>query len=61
MGVDTPIPARSCRETVRLAYVDQQHKQIDPEKPFYQTIAQGLGIRETGATGSKRPGLCITV
>ncbi|MFA5226564.1 MAG: energy-dependent translational throttle protein EttA [Bacteroidales bacterium] len=41
MGVDTP-DSGSFRvgETVRLAYVDQQHKQIDPEKTVYQTIAQ---------------------
>ncbi|NLA15625.1 MAG: energy-dependent translational throttle protein EttA [Bacteroidales bacterium] len=27
-------------ETVSLAYVDQQHKQIDPDKTVFQTIAQ---------------------
>ena len=27
-------------DTVRLAYVDQQHKQIDPDLTVYQTIAQ---------------------
>lgn len=27
-------------ETVKLAYVDQQHKQIDPTKTVYQTISQ---------------------
>ncbi|OQC39908.1 MAG: putative ABC transporter ATP-binding protein YjjK [Bacteroidetes bacterium ADurb.Bin037] len=41
-------------ETVRLAYVDQQHKQIDPDKTVYQTIAENseyirLGNREVNA------------
>ena len=41
MGTETP-DSGSFRvgETVRLAYVDQQHKQIDPGKTVYQTIAQ---------------------
>ena len=28
-------------ETVKLAYVDQQHKDIDPEKSVYEVIGQG--------------------
>lgn len=41
-------------ETVRLAYVDQQHKDIDPEKSVYDVIAQGnetlrLGGRDVNA------------
>ena len=28
-------------ETVKLAYVDQQHKSIDPDKTVFQTIADG--------------------
>lgn len=41
-------------ETVKLSYVDQQHKSIDPEKTVYQTIAQDsdfvkLGRREVPA------------
>ncbi|HON54784.1 MAG TPA: energy-dependent translational throttle protein EttA [Bacteroidales bacterium] len=41
-------------ETVKLAYVDQQHKQIDPDKTVYQTIAENsefikLGNREVNA------------
>ena len=28
-------------ETVKLAYVDQQHKDIDPNKSVYETISQG--------------------
>ena len=41
-------------ETVKLAYVDQQHKSIDPEKTVFQTIADGsdwirLGKRDVNA------------
>jgi len=41
-------------ETVKIAYVDQQHKQIDPNKTVYQTIAQNsefvkLGNKEVNA------------
>lgn len=41
-------------ETVKLAYVDQQHKSIDPDKTVYQTIAGDsefvkLGNREVNA------------
>lgn len=41
----------SVGETVKLAYVDQQHKDIDPEKSVYEVISQGnefmrLGGRE---------------
>jgi len=41
-------------ETVKLAYVDQQHRTIDPDKTVYQTIAQNsefvkLGNREVNA------------
>ena len=40
--------------TVKLAYVDQQHKSIDPEKSVYEVISQGnetlrLGKREVNA------------
>ena len=28
-------------ETVRLAYVDQQHRDIDPEKSVYEVVSQG--------------------
>lgn len=41
-------------ETVKLAYVDQQHKNIDPDKTVFQTIADGsdwirLGKRDVNA------------
>lgn len=55
MGSETP-DAGNFRigETVRLAYVDQQHKQIDPDKTVYQTIAENseyvqLGNRQVNA------------
>jgi len=41
-------------ETVKVAYIDQQHKQIDPNRTVYQTIAQNsefvkLGNKEVNA------------
>ena len=41
-------------ETVKLAYVDQQHKDIDPEKSVYETVSQGnetirMGGRDVNA------------
>ena len=41
-------------ETVKIAYVDQQHKDIDPEKTVYQVVSQGdetfrMGGREINA------------
>ena len=41
-------------ETVKLAYVDQQHKDIDPSKTVYEVIAQGnetirMGGRDVNA------------
>ncbi len=59
-------------ETVKLAYVDQQHSSIDPEKSVYQVISGGtelirLGNREVNAraylsrfnfTGADQEKLC---
>ena len=41
-------------ETVKLAYVDQQHKDIDPEKTVYDVVSQGtetfrMGGRDVNA------------
>ena len=41
-------------ETVKVAYVDQQHKSIDPDKTVYETIAENseyvkLGNKEVNA------------
>ena len=35
-------------ETVKVAYVDQQHKKIDPEKTVFQTIAENSEIITLG-------------
>ena len=41
MGLEAPDSGDiEIGETVKLSYVDQQHKSIDPEKTVYQTIAQ---------------------
>ena len=44
----------SVGETVKIAYIDQQHKQIDPDRTVYETISQNsesikLGNREVNA------------
>jgi len=55
MGLERPLSGEIViGETVKLSYVDQQHKSIDPEKTVYQTIAQNsdfvrLGNREVPA------------
>ena len=42
MGLETPDAGRfDVGETVRLSYVDQQHKDIDPAKTVYQVVSQG--------------------
>lgn len=55
MGLEQPDNGDiSIGETVKLAYVDQQHKSIDPDKTVFQTIADGsdwirLGKRDVNA------------
>lgn len=55
MGLEAPDSGDiEIGETVKLSYVDQQHKSVDPEKTVYQTIAQDsdfvkLGRREVPA------------
>ena len=55
MGLEQPDSGDiTIGETVKLAYVDQQHKSIDPEKTVFQTIANGsdwirLGKRDVNA------------
>ena len=40
MGIETPDTGTiEIGETAKIAYVDQQHKSIDPEKTVYQTVA----------------------
>ena len=42
MGMDQPDSGSFIvGETVKLGYVDQQHKDIDPEKSVYQVVSQG--------------------
>ena len=41
MGIEQPDSGSiTVGETVKLAYVDQQHKSIDPDKTVYQTISE---------------------
>ena len=49
MGLEEPT-AGSFRvgETVKLAYVDQQHKSIDPEKSVYEVISQNSDLITLG-------------
>ncbi|HPK30400.1 MAG TPA: energy-dependent translational throttle protein EttA [Bacteroidales bacterium] len=55
MGYDKPDSGTfEIGESVKIAYVDQQHKQIDPDLTVYETIAQNseyvkLGNREVNA------------
>ena len=55
MGLEAPDAGTfEVGETVKLAYVDQQHKDIDPEKTVYQVVSQGnetfrMGGREINA------------
>lgn len=73
MGLEQPDSGDiTIGETVKLAYVDQQHKSIDPEKTVFQMIADGsdwirLGKRDVNArayvsrfnfTGSDQEKLC---
>ncbi len=73
MGLEQPDNGEiTIGETVKLAYVDQQHKSIDPEKTVFQTIADGsdwirLGKRDVNArayvsrfnfTGADQEKLC---
>ena len=57
MGYDKPDSGEfKIGETVKIAYIDQQHKTIDPNKTVYQTIAENsdfirLGNREVNARG----------
>ena len=55
MGLETPDSGSfEIGETVQLAYVDQQHKKIDPDKTIYETVAGDseyvyLGNKEVNA------------
>ena len=55
MGMEQPDSGEiNIGETVKLAYVDQQHKSIDPDKTVFETISDGydwirLGKRDVNA------------
>ena len=55
MGLDSPTSGTfTVGQTVKLAYVDQQHASIDPEKTVYEVISQNsdlitLGNRQVNA------------
>jgi ATP-binding cassette ChvD family protein len=55
MGIEKPDTGTiNVGDTVKVAYVDQQHRRIDPDKTVYQTISQNsefikLGNREINA------------
>ena len=55
MGLEVPDAGTfEVGETVQLAYVDQQHKDIDPERTVYEVVSQGnetmrLGGRDVNA------------
>lgn len=57
MGLEMPISGDfKVGETVKVAYVDQQHSSIDPEKTVYEVISQNselmtLGGRQVNARG----------
>ena len=49
MGLETPDSGTfSVGETVKLAYVDQQHKDIDPNKSVYEVVSQGNELMRMG-------------
>ena len=49
MGLETPDSGTfSVGETVKLAYVDQQHKDIDPTKSVYEVVSQGNELMRMG-------------
>ena len=49
MGIEKPLHGSfRVGETVKLAYVDQQHASIDPEKTVYQVISQDSELIQLG-------------
>ena len=57
MGLEQPDAGHfEVGETVKLSYVDQQHKDIDPDKTVYQVVSQGnetlrMGGRDINVRG----------
>ena len=49
MGLEQPTSGEfKVGETVKIAYVDQQHQSIDPEKTVYETISENSDIIQLG-------------
>jgi ATPase subunit of ABC transporter with duplicated ATPase domains len=49
MGLEEPTSGTfTVGQTVKLAYVDQQHKSIDPEKTVYEVISQNSDLITLG-------------
>ena len=49
MGIEQPTSGYfTIGQTVKLAYVDQQHKSIDPDKSVYEVISQNSDIITLG-------------
>ena len=49
MGIETPDTGTiTIGDTVKLAYVDQQHRSIDPDKTVYRTIADNSDFVKLG-------------
>ncbi|MBQ9288422.1 MAG: energy-dependent translational throttle protein EttA [Bacteroidaceae bacterium] len=49
MGIDKPTSGNfEVGETVTIAYVDQQHKDLNPEKTIYQAISNGQELIKVG-------------
>ena len=49
MGLETPDSGTfDVGETVKVSYVDQEHKSIDPEKTVFENITDGLDSMEMG-------------
>lgn len=49
MGLETPDKGTfEVGETVKIAYVDQQHQDIDPNKTVYQVVSQGNELFRMG-------------
>ena len=58
MGLEEPTSGSfRVGPTVKLAYVDQQHKSIDPEKTVYEVISGGAGPHHAGQPAGERPRL----
>ena len=45
-------------ETVKVAYVDQQHKDIDPNKSVYQVISGGNDLIRMGGRDINARAIC---